>query len=101
MSARQAIAWVVVAASVAGTGACAKAPDAKVGTDDRADAGAIAAAAGAVTASADAGGDAGAEATGKRPVPGLPMPQRFPHVVWDAAGVDAASRGDAASDATR
>ena len=53
--------------------ACAKAPDVKASADAKVD--------------ADASTDAG-----RASVPGLPMPQQFPHVVWDAAAADASAR---------
>jgi hypothetical protein len=80
MSVRRLVALVVVAlTSVASASACAKAPDAKASADAKPE--------------ADAGVEGRPDA-GRQPVPGLPMPQQFPHVVWDAAGADAAARAD-------
>ena len=57
--------------------ACARAPDAS----PRATA----------DATPSAGGDAGASVDGGRPF-GLPMPQQYPHFVWDAGATDASAR---------
>ena len=58
------------------TCACAKAPDANPK---------------ATAEAAAAAGDAGASVDSGRPF-GLPMPQQYPHFVWDAAAADASAR---------
>ena len=71
---------VAAVAAIACACACAKAPEARSNgrTDSSADAG-VASALSDVSAS-----EAGPDADGR--FPGLPMPQKFPHVAWDAAG---------------
>jgi hypothetical protein len=77
MSARVVVVALGLVAFASMAGACAKAPDAKLSADAKPD--------------ADAGVEARPDA-GRMSVPGLPMPQQFPHVVWDAAGADASAR---------
>ena len=59
---------IAAAACVAVVVGCAKAPEARPNA----------------TATTEPSTDAGAAPDAR--VPGLPMPQKFPHFVWDAAG---------------
>jgi hypothetical protein len=79
--------WVAALAAIAAIAyacACAKAPEARsnASTDSTVEPSADAGVASALSdvSVSEAGPDADAR------VPGLPMPQKFPHVVWDAAG---------------
>jgi hypothetical protein len=62
----------------AGACACAKAPDAS--TPPKA----------STETSAPASVDAGVSGDASARFPGLPMPQQYPRLVWDAAAADAA-----------
>jgi hypothetical protein len=72
--------WVIAVFALA----CAKAPEARPNATTESSVEPTAeAGAGSALSERDAS-DAGADADAR--VPGLPMPQKFPHFVWDAAG---------------
>jgi hypothetical protein len=75
-------AWacVMASASVMTVVACAKAPETRPNATPESSVEPAADDASSVAAMSDAS----AAADGR--VPGLPMPQKFPHFVWDAAG---------------
>lgn len=81
---------VAAIAAIACACACAKAPEARSNgnPESNVEPSADAGVASALSDVSDASTDADAR------FPGLPMPQKFPHVVWDAAGAprDAAAR---------